>query len=691
MRSFHSPGDGLAGMADAARRRVVRVPVLAAGGLVAAVAAAVLVSWAWGDYTPAAVVPGWRVMVPGTAFGFLWLGLGLAAVASGRHRLAPIAAVAAAVLPVATLFEYVVDVRWGVESWLGVSFPRASPVAGRMSPMTALSLSLVALSLAALRWRSRWGDATVRIAAGTALAMSWLAVLAVSFDAARLADAPNFPGMAVLTVALLAVTSVAVLASSAHAVTRLREAHFHAAVAPGTLLAAFGLPLLLGQLRGLIALVVPDPLATASVVAAFAAALAAVAWRILARLQAFQIQRERMMTDLETRVEERTRELALANQQLHDSEARLREADRRKDEFLATLAHELRNPLAPIRTGLEILKSDGLSAAAGARAHEVIGRQMGHLVRLIDDLLDVSRITANRLDLRLEPVSVSEVLYQSVETSRPDLDRAGHRLTLDLPAEPAYVLGDPTRLTQIVSNLLQNASKYTPRGGHVTLAATAAGAEIEIAVRDNGIGIAPDDLPRLFEKFSRVRPGHERGGGGLGLGLALVRGLVSLHGGQVEVHSPGAGQGSEFVVRLPRIEPPVRTEPASEPVVIAGAPRRVLVVDDNVDNADSLAFYLRQRGHVVDTAYDGEVACQVAERFRPDVVLLDIGLPTVSGHDVCRYIRRQPWGRTTQIIAQTGWGQATDRHHSREAGFDDHLVKPVAPAELLSLIAQPRG
>ena len=294
----------------------------------------------------------------------------------------------------------------------------------------------------------------------------------MSFDAARLADAPNFPGMAVLTVALLAVTSFAVLASSAHAVTRLRDAHLHAAVAPGPLLAAFGLPLLLGQLRGLLALVVPDPLATASAVVAFATALAAVAWRILARLQAFQVQRERMMADLEARVEERTRELAQANQQLHDSEGRLREADRRKDEFLATLAHELRNPLAPIRTGLEILKSDGLSgdaAARGARGHRPADAPPGATHR---------RPARREPDHGQPPRSAaragrasSEVLYQSVETSRADLDRAGHRLTLDLPAEPAYVLGDPTRLTQIVSNLLQNACKYTPRGGHMTLAA----------------------------------------------------------------------------------------------------------------------------------------------------------------------------------------------------------------------------
>ncbi len=691
MRSFLSPGDGLAGMADAARRRVVRVPVLTAGGLVAAVAATVLGGWAWGDLTPAAVVPGWRVMVPGTAFGFLCIGLGLVAFASGRLRLLLIAAGAAVALPVATLIEYAFDLRWGVESWLVVSLPLESPVAGRMSPMAALSLALLATSVAALPWSSRWGEAAVRVGAGTALAVSWLAVLAVSFDATRLANAPNFPGMAVLTVALLAVCSVAVLASSTHAVTRLRDAHLHAAVAPGTLLAAFGLPLLLGQLRGLLALMVPDSLAAAVVVVAFAMALAAVTWRVMARLQAFQVQRARMMADLEARVDERTHALALANQQLHDSEGRLREADRRKDEFLATLAHELRNPLAPIRTGLEILKSDGVSGEATARAHEVIGRQMRHLVRLIDDLLDVSRITANRLDLRLERVSVREVLHQSVETARADLDRAGHGLTVQLPAEPTYVLGDPTRLTQIVSNLVQNACKYTPREGQVTLTAVAMDAQVEIAVRDNGIGIASGDLPKLFEKFSQVSPGLERGGGGLGLGLALVRGLVSLHGGEVEVHSAGAGQGSEFVVRLPRVEPPEPAEPEREPAVIDGAPRRVLVVDDNVDNADSLALYLRQRGHLVDTAFDGDMACQVADRFRPDVVLLDLGLPKLSGHDVCRHIRRQPWGTRTRIIAQTGWGQDTDRHRSREAGFDDHLVKPVAPAELLSLIAQPRG
>ena len=688
MRSFHSPGDGLPGVVDAARRRVAVLPVLATGGFVAAVAAVVLGSWVWGTPAPAAIVPGWRVMVPSTAVGFLFLGLGLMAFASGHQRLPIAAACAAAVLPVATLLEYAADARWGVESWLGVPFPQDSPVAGRMSPMTALSLSLVAAGLAALPVANRWGDAAVRVGAGTALALSWLAVLSLSFDVTRLANAPTFPGMAVLTVGLLALSSVAVLASSTHTMTRLRDAHLHAAVAPGTLLLAFGLPLLLGQLRALLALVLPAGMAAALVVAIFAMALAGVVWRILARLQAFQTQQERMMSELEARVDERTRALALANQQLHDSEGRLREADRRKDEFLATLAHELRNPLAPIRTGLEILKSDGVSVEAAGQAHRVIGRQMRHLVRLIDDLLDVSRITANKLDLRLEHVSVTEVLHQSVETSRADLDRARHTLTLHLPADPAYVFGDPTRLTQIVSNLLQNACKYTTRGGRVVLSAAASNGQVEITVRDNGIGLAPTDIPRLFEKFSQVIPGLQRGGGGLGLGLALVRGLVSLHGGEVEVRSAGLGHGSEFVVRLPRSEPVPEAAESVELPAATGPARRVLVVDDNVDNADSLALYLRQRGHLVDTAYDGDVACKAAEHFRPDVVLLDIGLPKLGGHEVCQYIRRQPWGVGMQIIAQTGWGQDADRLRSRDAGFDDHLVKPVAPAELLALIAR---
>jgi signal transduction histidine kinase/CheY-like chemotaxis protein len=669
---------------------VRRPAIVATGAGVAMVAALVLGSWWAGFATAPAVVPGWRVMVPGTAFSFLCVGAALMVFASGRgvaRVFVPALAAAAITLPVLTIVEYATGERFGVERWFGVPFAEDSPVAGRMSPVTALSFAFLAVSLAALPWAGLVWEGILRLGAGTALTMSWLAVVALAFDMSRLADAPGFPGMAVLTMALMAASSVGVLASSTHALARLRGARVRGAIAPGLIVAAFAVPLLLGRLRVFLDLHVDRGLAMAAVVITFAMVMAAFGWRLLARLEAYQTNRERLLADLEHRVDERTQALASVNRELHDSKVRLVEADRRKDEFLATLAHELRNPLAPIRTGLEILKSDGLSPMASNHAHQVIGRQMRHLVRLIDDLLDVSRITANKLELRLEPVDVAEILHQGVETARADVERARHALTLHLPPPGTCVLGDPTRLTQIVANLLQNASKYTPRGGHILLEASAADGNVDIRVRDDGIGIAADDVPRLFEKFSQVVPALQ-GGGGLGLGLALVRGLVALHGGTVTVNSAGLGQGSEFVVRLPRAAGFGAADDRPANAAQPEESRRVLVVDDNVDNAEALALYLRQRGHLVETAFDGEEACDTAERFRPDAVLLDIGLPKMSGHDVCRFIRRQPWGANIQIIAQTGWGQETDRLRSRSAGFDDHLVKPVDPGDFTARLAR---
>ncbi len=549
---------------------VPRPVTFAVGCCVALTGAAVWISWLVGIPGAGSLVEGSRVMVPATAFGFACVGVGLALFGVGAPPWClPALAALAVVVPVATLSEYATGSRWGLENQFGVSFRGEDPYAGRMSAMTALTLVLLSSSLAALPWGGR-GPAVVRLAAGTTLAMSWFAVLAVSLDGSRMADVPGFPGMAVLTIALLALSSVTVLASSEHALAQLRGGQVKSAIAPGTLALAFALPLLLGRARELLSRRLDAELATALVVVVFAAMLAIVVWQTLRRIQSFQTQRERLLLDLEARVGERTKALALANAQLQTSEGRLREADRRKDEFLATLAHELRNPLAPIRTGLEILKDDAVSPTIVSHAHQVIGRQMRHLVRLIDDLLDVSRITANKLDLRLEPVSVSEILHQSVETTRGDIDRAQHVLTLSLPPEPLHVLGDPTRLTQIVANLLQNACKYTPRGGQILLGAGRVGDAVELRVRDNGIGIAAASQPRLFEKFSQVSPAIGQTQGGLGLGLALVRGLVSLHGGVVDVHSDGPGQGSEFVVRLPVTDPAV--DPAGDHP--AAIPRR---------------------------------------------------------------------------------------------------------------------
>ncbi|MGE3889025.1 MAG: ATP-binding protein [Vicinamibacterales bacterium] len=304
------------------------------------------------------------------------------------------------------------------------------------------------------------------------------------------------------------------------------------------------------------------------------------------------------------------------------------------------------------------------------------------------------------MTLRRAPVDMRHVITQAVETGRSALERGRHVVWIDMPDLPMVVQGDETRLTQVVANLLLNACKYTPPGGHITIAAAARGSTVEITVRDTGIGIPASFLPRMFEKFAQVTPALDAEGG-LGLGLALVRAIVELHYGTVAAHSDGPGQGSEFTIRLPLAEPPAvaRTDAAvpqfggrgasgaaaaalpSESALQA-ARRRVLIADDNDDNAKALAELLRHRGHIVETAHDGEAAYAAAERHRPHVVMLDIGMPRLNGHEVCRRIREQPWGRGMRIVAQTGWGQAADRRRSEEAGFDSHLVKPIDPTQL---------
>jgi signal transduction histidine kinase len=591
-------------------------------------------------------------------------------------------AVAAAVLPFFTAIEYLLQVRYGVESWLGVSFPMdpLNPYAGRMSAITALSFLLMSVGLAALTWQGNWAARMVRLAGGSALTMSWLGVLAISFDDTRLGNAARFPGMAVPTIALLAVASAGILAGSSHAVARLRDADADVVVPKWLLAAAFLFPLALDRLQALLDQRMDSELGAAIVTVVAAVAITVAVWTSATRMQSLQRLRLAVLAELEARVAGRTRDLGKANERLRQSEEQLREADRRKDEFLATLAHELRNPLAPMRTGFQLLKNPQTPESVRLRAHEVIDRQMQHVVRLIDDLLDVSRITANKLELRQDRLNLIDVVQHAVETTRASIELAGHTLDLQWPPAPVMVIGDATRLTQVVANLLQNAGKYTPRAGKIMLSLTADGHRAEIRVKDNGIGIPPAFLPRLFEKFSQVTPAIDRSEGGLGLGLALVHGIVTAHGGTVEALSDGPGCGSEFVVRLHCAQDATAElgpSQASHPADTVLVPRRVLVADDNVDNANALAALLRLNGHLVETAIDGESAYSTAERFRPEVVFLDIGMPKLNGYDVCRKIRQQTWGRGIRVIAQTGWGQAHDRRRSEEAGFDGHLVKPV--------------
>ncbi|HEX3869584.1 MAG TPA: response regulator [Pirellulales bacterium] len=366
----------------------------------------------------------------------------------------------------------------------------------------------------------------------------------------------------------------------------------------------------------------------------------------------------------------------------------LREADRRKDEFLAMLAHELRNPLAPIRNGVQLLQLNESDPKSIADTCGMMQRQLQQLVRLVDDLLDVSRITRNKLDLRIQEVELSAVVDAAVETSRPLIEQMRHELTIELPEEPIHFDADAMRLAQVFSNLLNNGAKYTEPGGRISLVAVKRGDEIEVRVSDTGIGISEAALPKVFEMFSQVEQSSERVQGGLGIGLTLVRRLVEMHGGSVEGHSQGPGKGSEFVVHLPIKRQQGRPLEHTEPRPAKAVPsRRILVVDDSKDSANSLGRLLRLLGNEVQSAYEGSEAIKVADAFRPDVMILDIGLPKLNGYEVCRRIRRQPWGREIMMVAMTGWGQDEDRRRSREAGFDHHLVKPIELASLEGLMA----
>jgi len=365
-----------------------------------------------------------------------------------------------------------------------------------------------------------------------------------------------------------------------------------------------------------------------------------------------------------------------------------REASRRKSEFLAMLSHELRNPLAPLRNGLQIMRlADDRAALVQART--MMERQLGQMVRLIDDLLDLSRIAQGKIELRKQRIDLATVVRDAVETSGPFIEACGHELTVALPPRTVYVDADRTRLAQVFVNLLHNSTKYTPPGGRIGLTVEAQGSDVVVKVQDNGIGISADTLPKIFDMFAQVDRSLDRSQGGMGIGLSLVRGLVEMHGGRVEVHSDGPGRGSEFIVRLSVLLSPGRgrQEEGADGCPRCSSVYRILVVDDNRDSADSLAMLLKIMGHDTRTAYDGLKAVESAAAFRPHVVLLDIGLPKLNGHAACRRIREQLGGEGMVLIALTGWGQEEDKCHSKEAGFNFHMVKPVDPAELEKLLA----
>ena len=368
------------------------------------------------------------------------------------------------------------------------------------------------------------------------------------------------------------------------------------------------------------------------------------------------------------------------------AEEALREADRRKDEFLATLAHELRNPLAPIRNSLHILEMAGQSEPGIEYVREMMERQVNHMVRLVDDLMEVSRITRGKIELRRERIDVMDVIRTAIDTSRPIIDRGGHDLTLAIPSEPLTLEADPVRLAQVFSNLLNNAAKYTETPSEIRLTVRRQGKEAVISIRDYGIGIAREMLPRVFEMFAQIDSSRPGSMSGLGIGLTLVQNLVQMHQGTITASSEGLGKGSEFIVHLPLAEGPATA--AEEPVAETAAPvsMRVLVVDDNQDAADSLGMVLKFLGTDVRVCHDGPSALEMLGTFRPDLVLLDLGMPGMDGYEVARRIRQNPEYRDLTLIALTGWGQEDDRRRSRSAGFDHHLIKPAGVDALRALM-----
>jgi PAS domain S-box-containing protein len=366
---------------------------------------------------------------------------------------------------------------------------------------------------------------------------------------------------------------------------------------------------------------------------------------------------------------------------------RLQDAVRARDHFLAVLSHELRNPLASLSSGLQLLKLAGKDPDAAERSRAMMERQLNQVVRLVGDLLDVNRITTGKLELRRERVDLASVVREAVEASGPQIVRQGQELTVTLPPEPVLLDADPTRLAQVFLNLLNNAATYSDRGGHIRLSVERDGGEVVVSVRDTGIGIPAADLPHVFDLFVQVDTAWQRSQGGLGIGLSLVREFVGLPGGRVEARSDGPGTGSEFVVRLPAAGAGDPGQPAAGADVTRGPRRRVLVVDDNSDAAESLAEVLGIVGHEVRTAHDGEAGVAAAAEFRPDVVLMDLGMPGVDGCEAARRIRAEPWGAGPVLVALTGWGSDDDRRRTHDAGFDRHLVKPVALAALTEVFA----
>jgi len=575
-----------------------------------------------------------------------------------RRAVVLVLAVLVALIGAVTLIEHISGWDFGVDTLLADEPPnqRATSAPGRMGLPATISFILIGTALV-LATRSRFRGVSVA-ASVIVLALCLLSLVGYAFGATSAYTLPRLTGIALQTALTIFVLAVGIIASVPE---REPMRTILSDTAAGMLVRRvlpliIVLPILLGGLRiyGQEIELFDLRFGTAARTVVEVILLAALLWWAAASVEAHEV--------------------------------RLRDSQRRKDEFLAILAHELRNPIAAIRNNLELMRVSGGTPDTVRQSRDVLDRQSAHLARLVDDLLDAGRITTGKIELRREPVELSAIVNQAVEAVRPLCQKAGLELTLKSPSNPIFVNGDPARITQIVGNLLNNACKFTDKGDHVDVSVGSEDENAVVRVRDTGIGIAPEQLEKLFDMFVQADTTLERATSGLGIGLSLVKDLAEMHGGAVEVRSAGLRAGSEFIVRLPQIP-----EPAALP---AGTPkdkgsvaktngdkpvelRRVLVVDDNVDSAEALAMILKIKGNEVQIAYDGLEAVELANVFRPNAIILDIGLPRLNGYEAAREIRRQEWGSETVLIALTGWGQQEDRQRSKDAGFDSHMVKPV--------------
>jgi signal transduction histidine kinase/ActR/RegA family two-component response regulator len=661
--------------------------VIAAGAYALAGGAVTLLGWALGsqrltDWANTGISMFPNTAVCGGISGMALLLLATSGAGQRRQRAVRVLAVCVALIGGLTLFEHISGIDLGIDTLLSDQRfgQRAAAAPMRMGPPASTSFLVLGtgLFLATCGPRARWLASAL---ATIAVAISSLSLVGYWFGADQLYTVVHLTGIAIQTSTIISALAVGLMAAiPEHGIVALLcRDDGGGMLVRRLLLPIIVIPLLLGWLRllgehaGYYNVGFGLSLLSIVTIAMLLTLLAATASSISRAELAFRTERKLLEAELRRRLED------------------LAQADRRKNEFLATLAHELRNPLAPISNSLQILRLTRAEDPDTARVQEVMERQLAHMVRLVDDLLEVSRITSGKIELRRERVEIATVLHSALETSKPLIEASGHRFVMTVSPEPLTVEADPVRLSQVVANLLNNAAKYTEPGGQIWLAASSRKGEVSISVRDTGVGISPSMLPQIFRMFTQADKDHKRAQGGLGIGLALAKGLVEMHGGRIEAQSEGEGLGSEFIIHLPlaRRQPMAAKDAAfdaSQKLLATGS--RVLIVDDNKDAASSLALLLRMLGNDVQTANDGPAALAAIQSFKPSLVLLDLGMPGMSGYEVAQRARAMAAGKECVLVALTGWGQEDDRRRTKEAGFNRHLVKPVDLGALEMLLAE---